>query len=462
MKRTLSLLLVLALLSSLLSACGERRGVATPAPQFTLDPSAVPVSPGQTSDSDAPSDGPSPLDLAEAAFAASGCEEPEAVERIIAGDNLIFYVENAYGLAEGEWEDAAIIRATGASAFEIAVVRCADEGAAVRAATAFSTYIFTRQGDFTGYAPDQADMAANGDIHQRGAFTALFICPEPSQADAAFAAALAGTDTPSPEPPAEPSVEPSVDILSSEPPASPPVEPSAESSAEPFPEQSAQPPVPETPEQTPSPSGVQWPGRYPYTQPGEDDMSLYDTAAIQSAWAQSDPSGLSDYDLDIYAAAKSVLDRTLRDGMSDYEKEEALYSWMIQNIDYDWRHNDVMASTPRESFTPYGGLVNRTAVCLGYATTFQLLMDLAGVECITVVGAAFRSSGDHAWNMVHLDGNWYCVDSTWDANAREQGVSAGRPRDWDYFNVTSDEMAASNHQWDYANTPEAVTEGHGA
>lgn len=445
MKRTLSLLLAFALVSGLLSGCGEEQSVSTPAPQLTLDPSAVPVTPAQPSTSQPSAsavtpDGPAVSELAEAAFSASGCEAPEAVERINAEEDaggLSFYVENAYGLAEGDWENAAIIRATGASAFEIAVVRCADEGAAVRAATAFSTYIFTRQGDFTGYAPDQADMAANGGIHQRGAFAALFICPEPSQADAAFAAALAGTDLPS----AEPSAEPSVDILSPEPPASPL--------------------GPDTPEQTPSPSGVQWPGRYPYMQPGEDDMSLYDTAAIRDAWAQSDPSGLSDYDRAIFDAAKNVLDGALRDGMSDYEKEETLYSWIIQNIDYDWSHNDVMASTPRESFTPYGGLVNRTAVCLGYATAVQLLMDLAGVECITVVGAAFRSTGDHAWNMVRLDGNWYCVDSTWDANAREQGVSAGQPQDWEYFNVTSDVMANTNHQWDYANTPEAVTEGHG-
>ena len=120
-----------------------------------------------------------------------------------------------------------------------------------------------------------------------------------------------------------------------------------------------------------------------------------------------------------------------------------------------------MRETPRESFTPYGGLVNHTAVCLGYATTFQLLMDLSGVECITVAGAAFASQEDHGWNMVRLNGNWYCVDVTWDANYREQRVTKGREKDWVYFNITSDEMAVTDHQWDYANTPEAVTTGNG-
>ena len=147
--------------------------------------------------------------------------------------------------------------------------------------------------------------------------------------------------------------------------------------------------------------------------------------------------------------------------MSDYQKEAAVYQWLVQNVNYDWTHNDVMVSTPRESFTPYGGLVNRTAVCLGYATSFQLLMDLAGVEFITVVGAAHQSTGDHAWNMVRLDGNWYCVDVTWDASRRQNGQTKGLPSGWRYFNVTSSYMAGSDHQWDYANIPEAVTEGNG-
>ena len=67
---------------------------------------------------------------------------------------LTVYLENAYNIhsAELPWDDAAVIRATGASAFEIAVVRMEDDSAAVRAATAFMRYMSARQGDFVGYA----------------------------------------------------------------------------------------------------------------------------------------------------------------------------------------------------------------------------------------------------------------------------------------------------------------------
>lgn len=205
---------------------------------------------------------------------------------------------------------------------------------------------------------------------------------------------------------------------------------------------------------TPDPN---YPDRELFTPPNEEDMSLYDTALILSAWEKGDPAGLSGYDREIYSAAKEILNEIITDGMTDLEKETAVYTWLTANVDYDWSHMDIMAETTRDAYGPYGGLVNRSAVCLGYAASFQLLMDMAGVECITVVGAAFHSTGDHAWNMVKLDGKWYCVDPTWDANGRQQ---SGEEYEWRYFNVTSDEMA-KDHQWDYANVPEAVTEGSG-
>ena len=54
--------------------------------------------------------------------------------------------------------------------------------------------------------------------------------------------------------------------------------------------------------------------------------------------------------------------------------------------------------------------------------------------------------------MVKLDGEWYCVDPTWnDTGDREEE----KPRHT-LFNCTSDYMRETNHQWDYANTPRAT------
>lgn len=419
MKRMISLLLSAAFLLALLPAC---RGSAAP--------------------SKSPERQPDALEVVNAMLPVSGYDgQPGDLEYLAAGEDgaefLTVYLENAYGLSEEAWRDAAIIRAAGASAFELAVLRLENEDEAAGAEALLGSYISNRQGDFAGYAPEQADLVANGGIAQDGAYAALCICPNPERAMAMFTAAVNGDVQNEPGRP---------DTLS-------PVTPQPDRAEESEPAASE-------PQETES-VGFTYPDRYEFTQPNKDDMSIYDTSAIRAAWENGDSSLLSGYDKDIYRAAKEVLDRVLRGGMSDLEKETAVYSWIVNNVDYDWTHQDVLRETPRESFTPYGGLVNRTAVCLGYATTFQLLMDLAGVECITVVGAADFSTEDHGWNMVRLNGNWYCLDVTWDANYREQGATRGRERDWMFFNITSDEMAATDHQWDYANTPEAVTRGNG-
>ena len=85
-------------------------------------------------------------------------------------------------------------------------------------------------------------------------------------------------------------------------------------------------------------------------------------------------------------------------------------------------------------------------------------MDMAGVECITVTGAAFGNRENHAWNMVRLDGEWYCVDPTWDLRP---GINQDGEPVYGYFNVTSDVMALTDHQWDYDSVPEATAENHG-
>lgn len=192
-------------------------------------------------------------------------------------------------------------------------------------------------------------------------------------------------------------------------------------------------------------------GRIPYVDPEKEDMTVYDTSAILAAWEKRDPSGLSNYDRAIYNAAVRVLEETVRDNMTGYEKEYALYMWVITHLEYDDDHMDTLSVADRASYTPYGGLVNHKGICLGFASTFQLLMDMAGVECITVVGAAENSTEDHAWNQVRLDGEWYCVDATWDYGYYP---TLGYLY---WFNRTSDFFADTtpSHQWDYGSVPEA-------
>ncbi len=352
---------------------------------------------------------PSADAVARAVLAACG-EDPEGLttlEEQLGGGDVSAYLADFYGLPAGSWDDCAVyLSPDPVSAFEVSVFRLTAQADADAVLEGLEAYRLDRQGAFTGYAPDQAALAEGGAavLSGGGDYAALLICEDADAARDAFYTAL---------------------------------------------EQSA--PTVSSPAATNDPAA--YAGRVPYTDPGVDDMTVYDTSAILAAWQSGAPSSLSEYDRAIYDRASAVLEEVLSDGMSDYEKERAVYAWLTANVEYDYDHYSLFVQVSRDSFTPYNPLVAGKGVCLGFASTFQLLMDMAGVECLTVVGAAFDSREDHAWNMVRLEGAWYCVDATWDT-----GIPDGY---WSYFNVTSDYMAASDHQWDYASVPEAAANDGG-
>ena len=51
----------------------------------------------------------------------------------------------------------------------------------------------------------------------------------------------------------------------------------------------------------------------------------------------------------------------------------------------------------------------------------MLLARIEGIECYQITGYAIQTNPEtsqktsvaHAWNKVHLDGLWYCIDATW-------------------------------------------------
>lgn len=94
-----------------------------------------------------------------------------------------------------------------------------------------------------------------------------------------------------------------------------------------------------------------------------------------------------------------------------YNKILQAHDWIIENLEYslDLKNMNV--------YNLYGALVEKKAVCEGYAKTFKFILDELGIPCIIVSGKATNSEGlteNHAWNYVELDGKWYAVDATWD------------------------------------------------
>ena len=105
-----------------------------------------------------------------------------------------------------------------------------------------------------------------------------------------------------------------------------------------------------------------------------EQYEIKSTKAISDAYISGDESKLSEEDKKTLKMAKDILKKIIKKDMTGYEKEEAVYSWMFKNIGQGDSSVVSMPGTTGENYTPSGVLTGRTAVCVGYATTFRMFM----------------------------------------------------------------------------------------
>lgn len=168
------------------------------------------------------------------------------------------------------------------------------------------------------------------------------------------------------------------------------------------------------------------------------EYEIRSTTHISDAYKTGDDSQLSEEDKETLRLAKKVLDEVIEDGMIDYEKEEAVYKWMVKNIGHGRGGVISRPGMDRSAFTPHDVLTSKGAVCVGYATTFRMFMNMLGMDVHIV------HNDYHSWDLVKLEDDWYHVDVYSDAH----GVLYGN------FNMT-DDMARNGHNWDESALPEA-------
>ncbi len=180
----------------------------------------------------------------------------------------------------------------------------------------------------------------------------------------------------------------------------------------------------------------------------EDDVTIMDeytivsTLPISDAYKSGDSSKLSDREKQVLDMASNVLDEIItKDTKTDYDKELAVYDWMTSHINYDSGVLQVIPDTQVDADNPYGVLKYHNAVCVGYATTFRLLMQMLDINCMVV----HNTEKYHSWNLVQLDGDWYHVDVYSDQDSANYAN----------FNMT-DDQATLNHDWDREFFPAAT------
>ncbi|MGM9578227.1 MAG: transglutaminase domain-containing protein [Evtepia sp.] len=180
----------------------------------------------------------------------------------------------------------------------------------------------------------------------------------------------------------------------------------------------------------------------------EDDVPIMNgefwirsTKNISDAYRSGSTSGLSDKDQETLEMASAVPEEIITEDMTPYEKEKAVYDWMTTALSYDTGVLQVIPQTSEDCDNPYGVLKYHNAVCVGYATTFRLFMQMLDIECMVVHNTELY----HSWNLVKLDGEWYHVDIYSDQ---------GDPS-YANFNM-NDDMASQSHDWDREFFPAAT------
>ena len=104
---------------------------------------------------------------------------------------------------------------------------------------------------------------------------------------------------------------------------------------------------------------------------------------------------------------------------SNKKKIDTIHSYITSNITYDY--DNLNREDYYLHYTAYAALVQKKAVCEGYAVLFYRLAETCGVDARVITGYATHNNEAHAWNIVKLGNSYYYLDSTWDAGVSEYG-----------------------------------------
>lgn len=115
--------------------------------------------------------------------------------------------------------------------------------------------------------------------------------------------------------------------------------------------------------------------------------------------------------MDIAVAA--LLEELDLDGRTDLEKTELIYKYICDNITYDY--TNLEDDTYKLKYTAYAALINKTAVCQGYAVLLYRLLLEEGIDTRYIRGWATSNMERHGWNIIHIGDYYYLADATWDA-----------------------------------------------
>lgn len=120
----------------------------------------------------------------------------------------------------------------------------------------------------------------------------------------------------------------------------------------------------------------------------------------------------------IYQQFKDIMRSICDDRMSDIQKTRAIFDWLVVNIYYDNAVAYEPLIYPSYMYDAFylEGALNGAAVCDGISKAYSVMCAIEGIDCVRVTGKlrdADENADGHAWNKVHIMGEWFLTDATW-------------------------------------------------
>ena len=95
---------------------------------------------------------------------------------------------------------------------------------------------------------------------------------------------------------------------------------------------------------------------------------------------------------------------------TDEEKVQAIYGWMIANLEYDYGYKAVL-----QHFNVRRTLRTRKGLCFDFAHLFAAFCRSQNIPCYVIDGMSRINRADrHTWNRVYYNGSWWNMDVTFD------------------------------------------------
>ncbi len=163
--------------------------------------------------------------------------------------------------------------------------------------------------------------------------------------------------------------------------------------------------------------------------PNEGDYMKWDVDELNTSYYAVKSGSYYYYDFTIKAkylttvAQRNTLDERVKTLISElkitnttsqYDKIKKVYDYVTKNVKY-------VNSTSTSNYSAYSAMVNKKAVCQGYASLLYKIYRTIGISTRLVAGNSTFSGEKHGWNIVKIGKYYYNVDGTWDSTLQHAG-----------------------------------------